>query len=291
MVHTRTRKSTQFVVLPPSWNSVPKRFRRLEVNNRRYDDLLAEMQRFRGRVYVSDGAVRSDELTADGRHKVAVDDCSWHVLSLDEQGQVCACLRYLEESCAVAFDDLWVRHAAMADSPMGGQFRRAVELQMAEARRMQLGFGEVGGWAVAEDHRGTLEGLRIILATYGLLELLGSCTGVATATFRHHSATMLRRIGLSSLSADGVDLPPYFDPRYGCQMEVLRFDSRFPNPKYRDWVAELRSSLTATPVICREKARPNDRAVPRGFEVPSLAPALLPDLVPSAGIAWHPLGV
>ena len=285
MVHTRTRDQTQFVVLPPSRQSVPKRFRCLEVNNRRHDDLLAEMQRFRGRVYANDGAIRPDELTADGRHKVAVDDCSWHVLSLDEQGRVCACLRYLEESGAVDFDDLWVRHAAMACSPMGHQFRRAVEQQMAEARRMQLRFGEVGGWAVAEDRRCTLEPLRIILATYGLLELLGGCTGVATATFRHCSATILRRIGLASLCADGVALPPYFDPHYGCEMEVLRFDSRFPNPKYRDWVAEFSTSLTGAPVICRERARPSAPAVPRRFEIPSLDPALLPDLAPSAWMA------
>ena len=287
MVHTRTRNQTQFVVLPPSRQSVPERFRCLEANNRRYDDLLAEMQRFRGRVYVADGAVRPDELTADGRHMVAVDNCSWHVLSLDEHGQVCACLRYLEESCAVDFDDLWVRHAAMASSPMGRQFRGAVEWQMAEARRMQLGFGEVGGWAVAEDRRGSLEPLRIILATYGLLELLGGCTGVATATFRHRSAMILRRIGLASLCADGVELPPYFDPRYGCQMEVLRFDSRFPNPRYRDWVAEFIASLTSAPVICPEAARPRARAVPRGFELPLPNPALLPSLVPSAWMAWQ----
>ena len=123
---------------------------------------------------------------------------------------------------------------------------------MAEARSQQLGFGEVGGWAVADNRRGTFESLRILMATYGLLELLGSCTGVATATFRHRSAAILRRIGLESLSHDGVELPPYFDPQYGCEMEVLRFDSRSPNPKYRDWVAEFSFSLTTTPVICAD---------------------------------------
>jgi hypothetical protein len=285
MVQTRTRNQTQFVVLPPSRQAVLKRFRSIEVNNRRYDDLLAQMQRFRGRVYTADGAIGPDELTADGRHKVAVDDCSWHVLSLDEHGQVCACLRYLEESRAVDFDDLWVRHAAMASSPMGYQFRRAVEGRMAESRRMELGFGEVGGWAVSEDRRWTLEPLRIILATYGLLELLGGCTGVATATFRHHSATILRRIGLTSLCADGVELQPYFDPHYGCEMEVLGFDSRFPNPKYRAWVAEFSSSLTNAPVICRERAWPGVRAVPRGFEIPATDGALQPSMVPSALMA------
>jgi len=34
-------------------------------------------------------------------------------------------------------------------------------------------------------------------------------------------------------------------------MEVLRFDSRFPNSKYRGWVEELAGVLTESPVICR----------------------------------------
>jgi hypothetical protein len=278
MFHTHTQNRTQFVLLPPAGHSIPKRFRCFEVNNRRYDTLLAETQRLRGRAYADDGAIRPDELTADGRHKVAVDEQSWHVLALDERGRVCACLRYLEESWAVEFGDLWVRHAAMANSPIGPRFRRAIERQMSEARQMRLGFGEVGGWAVAEDRRGTLDPLRIILATYGLLELLGGCTGVATATFRHRSATILRRIGLESICADGEALPSYFDPGYGCHMEVLRFDSRFPNPKYREWVAEFSSSLTHAPVICRERTRPTLHEVLDVFDVPSRDRMRLPEL-------------
>ena len=277
MIHTHTQIQTQFVLLPPAGYPVPRQFRRLEVNNCGYDFLIAEMQRFRGAAYANDGAIRPDELTADGRHKMDVDEQSWHVLSLDERGRVCACLRYLDESCAADFNDLWVRHAAMANSPMGPRFRQAVEQQMAESRRMRLGFGEVGGWAVAENRRGSLEPLRIILATYALLELLGGCTGVATATVRHSSSTILRRIGLQPMFADGVELPPYFDAGYGCQMEVLRFDSRFPNPKYRGWVAEFSSSLMETPVVCRQGTRSNPQAV--------VGRSLMPELAPSIGMA------
>jgi hypothetical protein len=115
----------------------------------------------------------------------------------------------------------------------------------------RIGFGEVGGWAVGQDHRWTLESLRIVFAIVALLELLGGRAGVATATSRHSSATILRRIGLPSLQADGVDLPPYYDSQYSCEMEVLRFDSRYPNPKYREWVDQLVSCLSTSPVICR----------------------------------------
>jgi hypothetical protein len=147
---------------------------------------------------------------------------------------------------------------------------------------MRIGFGEVGGWAVAEDYRRTLEPLRIILATYALLELLGGCVGVATATSRHSSATMLRRIGLHSLQSDGVDLPPYYDPQYSCEMEVLRFDSRYPNPKYREWVDQLASYLIAAPVVCGAMAgkaiqtESNLQGAFRGFEIPTAGPVLAP---------------
>ena len=48
-----------------------------------------------------------------------------------------------------------------------------------------------------------------------------------------------------------AELTPYFDSNYGCQMEVLRFDSRFPSSKYGGWVTELAGVLTEAPVICR----------------------------------------
>ena len=199
MVFSRngTRK-THFVILSPSPYPAKGIFRNLCNDDGLRHGFMAAMQRFRGRIYAEDGAIRPADLTSDGRHITPVDEKSWHVLSVDDSGEVCACLRYLEESKATRFDDLWVRHAAAVQSTKGSSFRKAVEQEMLRARELGLGFGEVGGWAVAKDHRWTIEPLRIILATYGLLELLGGCAGVATATFRHSSAIF---------AADRIDLP------------------------------------------------------------------------------------
>lgn len=253
MVHTRSRSQTYFVVLPPSRGAISKIFRNIVDDTRRHDELIGDMQRFRGRIYSGDGAIQAQDLTVDGRHEVKIDAHSWHVLSLDRSRRVVACLRYVEEKQATGFDELWVRHAALAECPsLGRRFRGAVEQEMARARNLRIQFGEVGGWAVAEEYRWSLEPLRIVLATYGLLQLLGGCAGVATATVRHSSSTILRRIGLRSLESDGDELPSYYDAQYGCQMEVLRFDSRAPNPKYSDWIAELADGLANAPIICRE---------------------------------------
>ena len=237
------------------------------------------MQRFRGSIYLSDGAIQGSDLSFDGRHKVSIDEESWHVLSLDPQGRVVACLRYLDESQRSAFNNLWVKHAAISRCPkFGASFRAAVEERMQRTRRQGLRFGEVGGWAVAQSHRWTVEPLRIILATYGLLELLGGCSGVATATFRHSSAVILRRIGLSSFVAGEGEVPPYYDPAYRCEMQVLQFDSRQPAEKYRNSVAELAGMLALSPVVCRERFAHSFGGVLRGFEVPAdsrLVPAAL----------------
>src|SRR5947208_7692331 len=124
MVLSRTRTQTQFVVLPPSKLRVPGIFRNVKVSNRRHDELFAEMQRFRGSVYVEDGAIANSDLTSDGRHRMSIDEDSWHVLSLDSDGRVVACLRYLDETHASDFDDLWVRHAALSGCPkLGRTFR------------------------------------------------------------------------------------------------------------------------------------------------------------------------
>ena len=87
--------------------------------------------------------------------------------------------------------------------------------------------------------------------------------GVATATWRHSSAAILRRIGLTSLSVDGEALPPYHDPQYDCSMEVLRFDSRLPNPRYRQPGGAIWGELESAPTICTENMRAHFCKIPR----------------------------
>lgn len=269
-----TRSQTHFAILTPSRIVTPTVFRNVEFNQRQHHHLLTDMQRLRGRVYEADGAVGRADLTADGRHKLEIDDCSWHVLSLNSKGEVVACLRYLEESHASSFDNLRVRSAAVAQCPQQGpKFRRAVEREMHQARSTSIAFAEVGGWAVSEEHRCTPEALRIVLGAYALAELLGSCIGVATATFRHGSAGILQRIGLSALKTDEEEIQPYHDPQYGCMMQILRFDSRSPNPKYREWVTHLMEDLMASPVVCRESRSFSSARAWRGAGSPEFVPA------------------
>jgi hypothetical protein len=242
--------SSEIAILPPLGSFVPRQFRNVVSNAVAYDSILSHIQRFRGRIYLEDGAIQPGELTADQRHVLPIDQRSWHVISIEKNGELSGCLRFLEESDASRFEDLWLHGAAVAHCPSSGpRVRRAVEGQMERARKERLRFGEVGGWAISKHRRCSWEALRIVLSTYGLLQFLGGCVGLATATVRHGSADILRKIGLGSLCAGDMPVAPYYEPQYGCLMEMLCFDSRRANGRFNGWIEELTSQMADTSVI------------------------------------------
>ncbi len=267
----------RLVVLAPSRRDVTPAFRMIDDKALRYETLLAEMQRLRGAVYLADGAIERRELSNDGRHQLDIDEESWHVLTLDTSGAVCGCARLRTHTSTASFADLWIRNAAVARlQESRNKVRTAVESEMAAARQRAMRYVEVGGWAIAKERRCTMEALRVALATFGLAQVLGGCLGITTATVRHCSSSILRRIGGTPLQYDGASLPPYFDPQFRCQMEMLRFDSSQPNPRYQPWVERMQVHLSHLPVICMA-----DRSVSCGFE-----PARRRDFVPPAIPVW-----
>src|SRR5262245_3614998 len=88
--------SQQSLLPAPSVASVSDVFDNVDVNPERHRSLLNEAQRVRGGIYLQDGAIHRDQLSADGRHETAEDEKSWHFLSLNRDGEVEACVWYLE---------------------------------------------------------------------------------------------------------------------------------------------------------------------------------------------------
>ncbi|MFN0171109.1 MAG: hypothetical protein ACKV22_32230 [Bryobacteraceae bacterium] len=262
------------VLLAPDNGVLPPRFGRAEVDTRRYDSLLHAMQRMRGAIYLRDGAITPSQLESDGRHVVDADRISWHVLSLNNGGQVTGCSRYLCHEQDASFEELTVGHASLVHDPAWGRrFRKAIESEVANARADNLAFVEVGGWAVHESLRFTTEALRVALSTYALARWLGGCIGITTATVRNCSSRILRKIGGTPLQLDGARIPPYYDPRYRCEMEVLRFDSRRPDSRFLPWIEPIYRQLAGAPVVWRttKVARPipvHPRAATWDYAVP-----------------------
>lgn len=214
------------------------------------------MQRLRGSLYLQDGAITTSQLT-DGRHDLDIDYDSWHMLVLDADDRVCGCARYREYENDTRFSRLSVARSALARCQRwGASVASAVEAEIRLARRLHLPYVELGGWALAESIRATTEALRMALATYALARALGGGIGLSTVTQRNGSASILKRLGGRLLEEDGAEIPPYYDPEYKCEMEILRFYSWAPNPRYEIWINQIKDELRSIPVLTNGLAKP-----------------------------------
>ncbi len=240
----------RIVLLAPSDSDVLA-FRDVGVDPYRHHELLAEAQRLRGKAYLDMGALDRSQLSEDGRLVHAVDDQSWHLMTLDEAGHVIACLRYLVHPSSVPFSTLTIAHCALAQSATWGKkVRVAVEAELRRARALGCSYVEMGGWAITEALRCTTEALRMIVTAFALAQAAGGALGITNANLEGCSASILRRIGGQRLTADGVELPPYAETEYkSFKTEVLCFDSSKLNPRYKTWLQECQAHLPYVPVI------------------------------------------
>lgn len=244
------QQNYRFQLLAPPETSIGGTFGRPHTSKQLYDHFLASVQKLRGRVYLKDGAIQEAELDDDGRFSMAGDKQSWHLLLVDNAHQVIGGARYLVHANNVTFDQLRVRHSGLAKDPAwAASVRYAVEQDLATARTQNFSYVEIGGWALAEEWRGTRAALEIVVASYALAHLWGGSLGSCTATARHGSSSILRRIGGSSFEVAGQPLPAYEDPQYGCRMELLRFDCRTPSHRFAPLISQLRSKLSGASVL------------------------------------------
>ncbi len=228
-------------------------------------ELIVQLQQLRGRIYLQDGAVGRKSLTLDHRHVASADEESWHLLTISSQGRVMGCARFQRHDSSVSFQNLSVRRAAIASSPEWGlKLRSAICAELKSARNFGFCYVELGGWALAEELRGTSEALQYVLATYAWTRIMGGALGITTATERNSSASILRRLGGKSLEWEGEAVPKYYDPHYNCGMEVLRFDSRYPNPKYENTIESLQAQICTAHIIRRAGSETR-----RGITAPS----------------------
>ena len=240
----------RFQLLAPPETSNGGTFGRHHTSKQLYDHFLASIQKLRGRIYLRDGAIQEPELDEERRFCMAGDKRSWHLLLIDGSQKVIGGARYLVHPNTVSFDHLRVRHSGLAKDPVWApRVRHAVEEQLDLARVYKFSYVEIGGWVLSEEWRGTRAALEMVVASYALAHSWGGCLGACTATARHGSSSILRRIGGSSFDFAGEPLPAYEDPQYGCQMELLRFDYRTPCPRFAPLIGQLRAKLANATVL------------------------------------------
>lgn len=244
-----------FLLAPPG--QLPFRFSEVAADADLHTDTLARVQQFRGQVYVEEGNLAPEDLTFDGRHVQAADAKSWHLFTMNSQDEVEACGRLLPHPENVAYRDLGVAHSSLAHSKeLGPLLREAVEEEIRIARRRGVQFVEFGGWAVSRQLRCTTEAFRMCLAWYALCQAIGGTIGLGTANTGHHSSTILRRMGGRPLAKAGQPIPRYYEPRYRAELEILRFDSAEPNPRYAAQIELCLHALGTVTVITAEERLP-----------------------------------
>lgn len=240
----------ELVLVAPPHATLGDGFNNVTVDPFQHQQLIREMQRLRGRIYLDEGNVTPHQLTADGRHQTAEDDKGWHLLMTDEHGHVRSCALYILYENTATLADLRVRQCPLVQHPeWRTRVKGAVESEIARARRAGLRFAELGGWAIAKERRGTPEGLMMALGTYSLARTLGGALGITTANVAHSCSSILRRLGGSYLEFEGTTIPSYFDPRYNTTIDLLRFDSRTPSTKYADLIDIVKEKFANVTVI------------------------------------------
>jgi hypothetical protein len=238
------------VVLAPAAATIPHVFEKASEDPVAHQRILTSMQQMRGRVALREGAVKPYDLDRDGRHCMPGDDASWHLIRLDPDDNVKGCARVLVHPNTATFPQLRLASSAVARNPeWGGRVRQVVESDLLRASEQKVNVVEPGGWVLEEQLRGTTEAVLIALSAFAFARFIGTCLAYITATVKHHSSLILRRLGAESLYFGGEEIPKYYDSRYSCEMELLRLQSQGIHPRFESRLSFLHELLSMAPVF------------------------------------------
>src|SRR5215469_2898639 len=88
-----TTANRALMLLAPADDCLQPFSGRIARSTRLHAELIAALQRHRGKVYLEDGAIAESELTGD-RHISPVDHNSWHLLIMGVSGKILGCTRF-----------------------------------------------------------------------------------------------------------------------------------------------------------------------------------------------------
>jgi hypothetical protein len=245
--------SSSFVLLAPSDGVVPAAFQSVWRDQAEYNRVLTQMQKMRGRVALAEGAVLEKDLRPGRRHEMAGDTESWHIIKVRGEGQMLGCARILVHPERAPYSSLRLSRSPLATHHhWSDRIRQSVEEDMRRARQARLRVVEPGGWVVEEPLKFKADAISIALSAFAWSQLAGGCLAYVTATVKHKSSAILRRLGGDSIRFEGQEMPRYYDPEYRTEMELVRLETRSLNSRFESTMAPLRELLAESPVIQAE---------------------------------------
>ena len=228
------------MVLPPFESASAPSFCESVPRLDEYEKLLSSIQQLRGKVYVAEGALEPSMLDFNGRHIDPFDRRSWHVLMRTPDGQVGGALRVTIHRAGCGVSDLAASSCPLfVDPEWKWRSNRILLTFLRRACDAGLHVAETGGWALEEGLRGGRKGALLALSGWAITRLAGGAKGLGIVTTRCGASRLTKYLGGSELRDELGCVPPYFDWRYGCQMEVLEFDSHRVNPIFEALVKAL----------------------------------------------------
>jgi hypothetical protein len=234
---------------------------------------IRDIQRFRGAIYLADGAIPASALDEEARHRTDGDQEAFHFLLIDSGKTISGAIRLQFNEPSKGMEDSRI-HEVIKRIPndFRPSYDGALRQFISQVQGSDLKLGEVGGWAVKQELRRSIGAIILPLAAWAYCQLAGDAFILATATCRHLSARILTRMGGFALSHGGQELPPFYDPYYGCEMQLLGFDSRKPNPKYEPIIAELKDGLgNKLPTVFCHPNPPRNAIITEAVVKPTLA--------------------
>ena len=237
-------------VIGPQSGPIPDVLANVCPNTRSYEEMIDEIQRFRGSIYREDGAIPASVLDAKGRHRTVFDYSSWHFLLLKEGTRIAGCMRATFHPSSTPVSNLKLHEMITRMSEEQEKcYRAAIQSFLTEACESGRNVLEAGGWAVAKELRHSRVASVLALASYSLARLLGNCLGIGSAARRNHSADILRRLGGFSLTYQGAELVPFYDVHHQGEIELLWFDCCQVQETYEQTVKDIEDYLQDTRII------------------------------------------
>lgn len=205
-----------------------------------YEQTIADIQRFRGRIYVQDEAIPASALDGSGRHYNKLDYSSYHIVARTHEGAITGVMRVplYVSGAAVWFMQLYHVLERMEPGPKA-LYSSAIQQFIDQSATTYPFIVEPGGWAVDRQISEKLTGTTLVAATWAFCQLIGGAVAVATATVKHNSAALLKMMGgINCL--EGTSNARFYDPFHRCELEIVYFRSDRVNPRFAAMVEEIK---------------------------------------------------
>jgi hypothetical protein len=136
----------RLVLVAPPEAEIPVAFSNAIGDPTLREALVRQAQRLRGAVYLEDGAIRREQVTADGRHCTPEDGQSWHLLFLDAANRVSSAIWFLLHDENVSVDQLRIRHCGLTHlRDWRDRVFAAAQSELARARLLVLAMAKSAG--------------------------------------------------------------------------------------------------------------------------------------------------